>query len=104
MPPFPQVFHKCSFGRQLKASGGPEDADNGGDVVLGGVDFGVEVAHFVGGDFAGQIRERVAEFGEFGQGVAAHDGDRVVGREIVAIVGESAGGACIGEAVAGGAG
>ena len=71
--------------------GGAEGADYGGGVVLVGVDFGVHVAHVGGGDFSGEVgREGCgAEWGKFGEGVAADDGDGVVRGKIVAIVGES---------------
>src|SRR5579859_796009 len=44
------------------------------------------MAHFGGGDFAGEIGEGGAELREFLERVAANDGDGVVGREIVEIV------------------
>src|ERR1700687_196163 len=37
--------------------GGPERADYGGGVALVGVDFGIEVSHFFGGGFVGEIGE-----------------------------------------------
>ena len=54
-----------------------------------GVDFGVHVAHVGGGDFSGEIGEGCAEGRKFGERVAADDWYGVVGREIVAIVGEA---------------
>jgi len=44
----PRNEHLQTFGRA-------ERADYGGDITLIGVDFGVEVAHFFGGDFTGQV-------------------------------------------------
>jgi hypothetical protein len=63
-------------------------ADYGGGVALVGVDFGIEVAHFFGGDFVSQVGEGSAKLRKFGEGVAADDGDGVVGREIVLVVDE----------------
>ena len=54
-----------------------------------GVDFGVHVAHVGGGDFSGEVGEGCAEGRKFGERVAADDWYGVVGREIVAIVGEA---------------
>ena len=65
-----------------------ERADDGGDVALVGVDFGVKVAHFFGGDFAGEVGQHGTKRWKFGEGVAANDGDGVVWREVVAVVGE----------------
>jgi hypothetical protein len=73
----------------LEVFGGAEGADYGGGVVLVGVDFGVHVAHVGSGDFSGEVGEGCAKCGEFCERVAADDGDGVVGREIVAIVGEA---------------
>lgn len=63
-----------------------EGADYGGDITLLGVDLGVEMTHFLGGDFAGEIGEGGAELREFFEGGLADDGDGVVGREIAEIV------------------
>src|SRR5712692_3252546 len=41
-------------GYLLEGFGGAEGAHHGGGVALVGVDFGVEVAHFFGGDFVGE--------------------------------------------------
>ena len=45
--------------------GGPEDADDDSRIALVGVDFGIEVAHFFGGDFVGEIGKRSAKLREF---------------------------------------
>src|SRR5713101_4257249 len=74
--------------QSLKGLGGAEGADNNGRVALVGVDFGIQVAHFFGGDFVGEIGKGGAELWEFGNGVAADDGDGVVGREVVLVVDE----------------
>src|SRR5579872_3601789 len=73
----------------LEVFGGAEGADYGGGVVLVGVDFGVHVAHVGGGDFSGEVGEGRAERWEFCERVVADDGDGVVWREIVTIVGEA---------------
>jgi hypothetical protein len=61
-------------------------ADDGGGVTLGGIDLSVEMAHFVGGDFSGEIGEGGAELREFGERGLAHDGNGIVGREIVEVI------------------
>ena len=66
--------------------GGAEGADYGGGVALAGVDFGIELAHFLGGDFVGEIAEGGAELREFFEGVAADDWNGVVGRKVVFVV------------------
>ncbi len=73
----------------LEVFGGAEGADDGGGVVLVGVDFGVHVTHVGGGDFSGEIGEGCAERREFRERVLANDRHGVVGRKIVAIVGEA---------------
>ena len=45
--------------------GGTEGTDNGGRIALVGVDFGIEVPHFFGGDFVGEIGEGSAKLREF---------------------------------------
>jgi len=44
---------------------GTEDADDGGRVALTGIDLGIEVPHFFGGDFVGEIGEGSAKLREF---------------------------------------
>ena len=72
----------------LEGFGGAEGADYNGGVPLVGVDFGIEVTHFFGGDFVSQVGEGSAKLRKFGEGVAADDGDSVVGREVVLVVDE----------------
>src|SRR5580704_7160622 len=67
---------------------GAEVADYFRGVALVGVYLGVQVAHVFGGDFIGKVGERGSKLGEFGEGVAADDGDGVVRGKIVAVVGE----------------
>jgi hypothetical protein len=38
---------------RLEGFGGAEAADDGDGIALVGVDFGIEMAHFFGGDFIG---------------------------------------------------
>ena len=73
-------------GYRLEGFGGAKGADYGRGVALVGVDFGIELAHFLGGDFVGEVGEGRAELWEFCEGVAADDGDGVVGREVVFVV------------------
>ena len=44
---------------------GTEEADDGGRVALTGIDLGIEVPHFFGGDFVGEIGEGSAKLREF---------------------------------------
>ncbi len=46
------------------------------------------MTHFFGGDFVSQVGEGSAKLRKFGEGVAADDGDSVVGREVVLVVDE----------------
>src|SRR5882724_4239958 len=71
---------------RLKGLGGAEGADYGGGIALVGVDLGIEMAHFFGGDFVGEIGERVEELRESCNGVATNNGDGVVRREVVLVV------------------
>jgi hypothetical protein len=63
-----------------------EGADYGGGIALVGVDFGVEVAHFLGGDFVGEGGQGGAELGRFCEGGAADNGDGSIGREVMFVV------------------
>jgi hypothetical protein len=72
--------------KRSKGLGGAECADYDGGIALVSVDFGIEVAHFFGRDFVGEIGEGPAELREFGQGVASDDRDGVVRREVVLVV------------------
>jgi hypothetical protein len=70
----------------LEGFGGAEGADYGGGVALVGVDFGVEMAHFFGGDFVGELGQGGAELGKFCERVAADDWNGIVGREVMLVV------------------
>ncbi len=72
----------------LEGFGGAEGAHHGCGIALVGVDFGIEVAHFFGGDFVGEVGEGSAKVRKFGEGVAADDGDSVVGREVMLVIDE----------------
>jgi hypothetical protein len=74
--------------RRLEAVRLAELPDDRGGVLMLGVDGVVEMADVGSGEFSGQIGERGAELGELGEGGLADDGDGVVGREVVAVVGE----------------
>jgi hypothetical protein len=70
----------------LEALRSAKGADYASGIALVGVHFGIEVAHFVGGDLAGEIGERRAKLRKLVEGIVAHDGDRVVRRKIVKVV------------------
>jgi hypothetical protein len=70
----------------LQAVGLAELPDDGGGVLMLGVDGVVEAADVGGGEFAGEIGERGAELGESRERGLADDGDGVVGRKVVAVV------------------
>src|SRR5712692_583379 len=63
-----------------------EGADDGGSVLVLGVNGVIESANVGGGKPAAKICEGAAELGELRECGLAHDGDGVVGREVVAIV------------------
>src|SRR6266436_5523611 len=88
----------------LEAFGLAEGADDGGGVLMLGVDGVVEAADVGGGEFAGEIGEGGAKLGELREGGLADDGDGVVGREVVAVVGEGDQAEGVDEAVGGVAG
>jgi len=74
------------IGKHSERFRGAKRADHDVGVPLVGVDFGIEVAHFLGGDFISEIGERGTELGKFGQGVATDDWDGVVRREVVLVI------------------
>src|SRR5216684_7388990 len=88
---YPEIFaadqtEDDRINTQLQAFGLAEGADDGGGVLLLGVDGVVEAADIGGGEFAGEIGEGGAELGESRESGLADDGDSVVGREVVAVV------------------
>ena len=72
----------------LEAFGGTKLTNDGGSVLMLGVDGVVEAADVGGGEFAGEIGEGGAELGKLHECGLADDGDSIVGREVVAVVGE----------------
>jgi hypothetical protein len=68
------------------------------------VDGVIEAADVGSGKFAGEIRERRAELRETGERGLADDGDGVVGREVVAVIGKGDEAEGVDEAVGGIAG
>lgn len=88
----------------LKMVGAAEVADDDGHVALGGIHLGVEMAHVGGGNFSGEIGEGGAELGKLREGRLADDGDRVVRREVMAVVFEGEDGKSVEGAIGGIAG
>src|SRR5712664_3850736 len=72
----------------LQAFGLAEGSDHGGGVLVLGIDGVVEAADVGGGKFAAEIGEGAAKLRKTRERGLSHDGDSVVGREVVAIVGE----------------
>ena len=87
-----------------EAAGLAEGADDGGGVLVLGVDCVVEAADVGSGEFAGEIGEGGAELGKLGERGLADDGDGVVGRKVVAVVFEGDEAEGVDEAVGGVAG
>jgi hypothetical protein len=88
----------------LETSRRTELPDDGGCVLVLGIDGIVEAADVGGGKFACEIGEGGAKLGEFGERGLADDGDGVVRREVVAIVFEGDEAEGVDEAVSGVAG
>src|SRR5690348_14165393 len=66
-----------------------EGANDSGDVALLAVYLVIHAPHFIRGDFAAEIGERVAKTGKSHQRVLPTDRNRVVRRKIVAVVFEN---------------
>jgi len=79
---------KMPEGRQLETLRRTELAHNRNGILMKSIDRVIQVAHVGGGEFAGEISEGGAELGEAGESGLANDGDGVVGRKVVAVVGE----------------
>jgi hypothetical protein len=79
-------------------------ADDGGGILVLGVDGVIEEAHVRSGEFASEIRKGGAELGESFKSGATNDGDGVVGREIMTVVFEGDEAERVDEAVGGIAG
>ncbi|MGC1489960.1 MAG: hypothetical protein WA798_01225, partial [Candidatus Acidiferrum sp.] len=71
---------------RLKIFGCAEGTDDGGDIALIGIDFGVEAAHVGGGDFSAKIGERGTKLRKFFESGIANDGNGIVRREIMTVV------------------
>ncbi len=84
--------------------GRAEGTHNGGSVLMLGINGVIEPANVGGGELASEIRQRGAELRELRECGLAHDGDGVVGREVVAVVLEGDEAESINEAISGVAG
>jgi hypothetical protein len=78
-----------------------EGADDGDGVLVLGVDGVIEAADVSGGELAGEIVKSGAKLGKLREGGLADDGDGVVRREVVAVVGESDEAERVNEAISG---
>jgi len=75
--------------------------DDGGSVLVEGVDGIVQAAHVGGGKFSREIGKSRAELGKSSESGLANDGDGVVGRKIVEVVNERDKAERVNEAVGG---
>src|SRR6266705_2276277 len=91
-------------GRQLETLRRTELAHNRNGILVQSIDRVIQVAHVGGGEFAGEISEGGAELREAGESGLANDWDCVVGRKVVAVVGEGDKAEGVDEAVRGIAG
>lgn len=66
--------------------GRAEVPDDGDGIAMLGVDERVEMAHIVGGDFAGEISQGASELRKFFEREMANDGDGIIGREIAEVI------------------
>lgn len=72
--------------RGLQVFTGTKCPDNSDNIALPRVDFRIEMAHFGLADLASEVGESSAKLRIFFERGIANDGDRVVRREIMAIV------------------
>src|SRR5712671_5263406 len=70
----------------LQAFGLTEGSDDGGGVLVLGIDGVVEAADVGGREFTSEMGEDAAELRKTRERGLAHDGDSVVRREVVAVV------------------
>ena len=91
-------------GRQLETLRRTELAHDRNGILMQSIDRVIQVAHVGGREFAGEISEGGAERGEAGESGLANDGDGVVGRKVVAVVGEGDKAEGVDEAIGGIAG
>ena len=68
--------------------GGAELADDFGGVAVLGVDEVVHGLDFFGGELAGEVVDGELDLGVGAEGIFANEGDGLVGREVVEVVGE----------------
>src|ERR1700751_3196182 len=73
-------------GFRLQAFGLTEGPHHHYVIALVGIHFGVEMAHFVGGDFPAKAGERGTKLRKSRQGLSPHDGYGIIGRKIMAII------------------
>src|SRR6266699_4756905 len=79
---------KMPEGRQLETLSRTELAHNRNGILVQSINRVIQVAHVGGREFAGEISEGGAKLREAGESGLANDGDGVVGRKVVAVVGE----------------
>src|SRR5437899_9868310 len=91
-------------GRQLETLRRTELTHDRNGILMQSIDRVIQVAHVGGREFAGEISEGGAERGEAGESGLANDGDGVVGRKVVAVVGEGDKAEGVDEAIGGIAG
>ena len=72
--------------QRLESLAGAKLTHDTNDVTLIGIHFAIEAAHFCFRDFFGQVSESGAQLRKSFKRRAPHDGDGVVGREIMAII------------------
>src|SRR6266700_3113334 len=85
---FPRDGGRISQGRQLETLRRTELAHNRNGILVQSIDRVIQVAHVGGREFAGEISEGGAKLREAGESGLANDGDGVVGRKVVTVVGE----------------
>ncbi len=100
----PGDIHVAMRAKILEAVRGTELADDGRSILLERIDGVIQAAHVGGGKFSCQIGEGGAELGKSRKSGLANDGDGVVRREIVKVIGERNKAERINEAVSGVAG
>ena len=74
---------------ELETVGRTKGSDDCRCVLVLGIHGVVEAADVGGGEFTGEIGQRGAELGESRESGLADDGDGVVRRKVVAVIGES---------------
>src|SRR6266581_709975 len=95
---------KMPEGRQLETLRRTELAHNRNGILVQSINRVIQVAHVGGREFASEISEGGTELGEAGESGLTNDRDGVVGRKVVAVVGEGDKAEGVNEAVRGIAG